>query len=103
MLANDQVPNSSYIVLAPRIGEDMQYGNHDLSYIEYPGEYDIKGIFIYAFAGKGDELNYLVKDGNHTYAFVQTEDALSNEECTADIWLFTNPHIAKTIDKMELE
>lgn len=95
--------DTKYINLALQIGPDMQYGNHDLTFIEYPGEYDINGIFLKVFAGKAGELNYLIQDGNKEYAFVQTEDALSNDEFTADTWLFTNPHIAKTLDKMELE
>ena len=102
-IAADGQRDMKYVNLALQTGPDMQYGNHDLSYIEYPGEYDVKGMFIKVFSGKGGELNYLVQDGNKSYAFVQTEDALSNDEFTAQTWVFTNPHIAKTLDKMELE
>ena len=81
----------------------MHYGDHDLNYIDYPGEYDLNNMFFDVSAGKWGELNYLIKDGNKSYAFAQTEDALNNEDFNAQYWLFTNPHIAKMLDKMELD
>ncbi len=102
-IAKDGQKDTKYVNLALQIGPDMQYGNHDLSYIDYPGEYDVKEMFIKVFAGKAGELNYLIQDGNKSYAFIQTEDALNNDEFVAQTRLFTNPHMAKTLDKMEME
>lgn len=34
---------------------------------------------------------------------MQTEDSLANDEFIADTRLFVNPHIAKALDKMEME
>lgn len=99
----DSTIEKKYITLALQTGEDMHYGNHDVTYIDYPGEYDFNGILFTVDAGKAGELNYLIKDGNKTYAFVQTEDALNDEDFNAQYWLFTNQHIAKMLDKMELE
>ncbi|MBP6085985.1 hypothetical protein KA478_02130 [Patescibacteria group bacterium] len=92
-----------YINLALQTGSDMQYGMHDLNLIDYPGEYDLQGMFFTVSPGKGGELNYLIKDGTKVYAFAQTEDALNDEDFNADYRLFTNQHIAKMLDKMELE
>jgi hypothetical protein len=99
----DGKTEKKYVNLALQTGEDMHYGDHDLNYIDYPGEYDLNGMFFNVSSGKGGELNYLINDGNKTYAFAQTEDALNNEDFNAHYWLFTNPHIAKMLDKMELE
>lgn len=102
-ITTDATIEKKYITLALQTGEDMHYGNHDVNYIDYPGEYDFTGILFTVQAGKWWELNYLIKDGTKTYAFVQTEDALNDEDFNAHYWLFTNPHIAKMLDKMELE
>lgn len=102
-ITTDGSHDTKYVNLALQTGDDMQYGNHDISFIEYPGEYDIDGLFIKVFPGKWGELNYLVQDKNKIFAFVQTEDSLANDEFVADEWLFVNPHIAKALDKMEME
>jgi hypothetical protein len=95
--------DAKYINLAVKLGDDMHYGNHETRLIDYPGEYDIDGISIHALAGKAGEMNYLIDDGQKAYAFVQTEDALNDEDFNADFRLFTDAHIAKTLDKMEME
>ncbi len=95
--------DKKYINIKMQTGQDMHYGNHDMSYIDYPGEYDLQGIFFTVTAGKGGELNYLIDDGHKAYAFVQTEDALNDEDFNADYWIYTNQHIAKTLERMELE
>ncbi|MEI7477479.1 MAG: hypothetical protein WCJ81_02945 [bacterium] len=103
-IMGESKPDKKYVNLALQTGEDMHYGDHnDLFVMDYPGEYDIHDRTFKVFAGKGGELNYLMNDGNKVYAFVQTEDALNNEEFNADYWLFAHPHISKMIDKMELE
>ena len=102
-IMTDGKPEKAYISLALQTWDDMHYGDHDLNFIDYPGEYDIQGISFNVSAGKGGELNYLIDDGSKTYAFAQTEDALNDEDFNADYWLFTNQHIAKMLDKMELE
>lgn len=102
-IMTDGQVDKKYVSLALQTGEDMHYGDHDLNFIDYPGEYDLNGMFFTVSAGKGGELNYLINDKNKTYAFAQTEDALNNEDFNADYWLFTNAHIAKMLDKMELE
>ncbi len=99
----DAKPEKEYISLALQTWDDMHYGDHDINFIDYPGEYDLKGVSFDVSAGKWWELNYLIKDGNKTYAFVQTEDALNNEDFNADYRIFSNQHIAKMLDKMELE
>ena len=102
-ITTDGSIEKKYINLALQTGEDMHYGNHDITYIDYPGEYDFKGIMFSVWTGKWGELNYLVKDGNKSYAFVQTEDALNDEDFNAQYWLFSNQHISNMLDKMELE
>lgn len=38
--------------LALQTGDDMIYGDRDISLIEYPGEYDIDGLYIRVYPGK---------------------------------------------------
>lgn len=72
--------------------------------IDYPGEYDKDEVAIKVVEDKGGALNYLLKYNNQIVAFVQSAQALDDEDFTAaKYWLYVDPFIAKTIDKMELE
>jgi hypothetical protein len=102
-MTSEDVAEEKYINCMLHLGQDMHYGKDATTLIDYPGEYDLQDIIFTVKAGKGNELNYLINDGRKTYAFVQTEDALNDEDFNADYRLFTNQHIAKMIDKMELE
>ena len=103
-ITTDGSHDAKYVNLALQTWPDMQYGNHDISFIEYPGEYDINGMYIRVYSGKWWELNYHIQeDAGKSYAFVQTEDSLANDEFIADEWIYVNPHIAKALDKMEME
>jgi hypothetical protein len=54
------VPDKKLINLSAVIGVDTRYQKLDHQLIDYPGEYDINGIGIKCFLGKGDKLNYVI-------------------------------------------
>jgi len=103
-------PDKKYVNLMVTKGEDMNYATEkekekdEPFIIDYPGEYDKDNVTIKVVADKGGALNYLLKYNNQIVAFVQSASALDDEDFTAaKYWLYTDPFIAKTIDKMELE
>lgn len=101
-------PHKSHINLMTTKGEDMHYADDDKKneefVIDYPGEYDKDEVAIKVVEDKGGALNYLLKYNNQVVAFVQSAQALDDEDFTAaKYWLYVDPFIAKTIDKMELE
>ncbi len=101
-------PHKTHINLMATKGSDMTYltgEEKDKPFIiDYPGEYDKDEVTIKVVADKGGALNYLLKYNNQTVAFVQSAQALDDEDFTnAKFWLYVDPFIAKTIDKMELE
>ncbi len=101
-------PEKNQINLMTTKGDDMRYADGDSKddtfIIDYPGEYDKEEVAIKVVADKGDALNYLLKYNNQVVAFVQSAQALDDEDFTnAKYWLYVDPFIAKTIDKMELE
>lgn len=101
-------PHKSHINLMATKGEDMRYaGGEDKDapfVIDYPGEYDKDEVAIKVVEDKGGTLNYLLKYNNQMVAFVQSVQALEDEDFTnAKYWLYVDPFIAKSLDKMELE
>ncbi len=102
------VTDKKYINLMATKGEDMTYADdkekNPTFIIDYPGEYDKDNVMIKVVADNGGALNYLLKYNNQAVAFVQSVQALDDEDFTvAKYWLYVDPFIAKTIDKMELE
>lgn len=100
--------DKKYINLMATKGEDMRYAmekEKDTPFIiDYPGEYDKDNVMIKVVADKWGALNYLLKYNNQVVAFVQSVQALDDEDFTAaKYWLYVDPFIAKTIKKMELE
>jgi len=48
-----------HVVLMPMVGEDMTYET-DIKQIDYPGEYEIQGITIKAWADAHGLLSYVL-------------------------------------------
>ena len=51
---------SGIINLQTDIGTEMAYDRGNILSIDFPGEYDIGGVLITTFLGKGDKLNHLI-------------------------------------------
>ena len=101
-------PHASHINLMTVKGEDMTYNDDSKKQwpfvIDYPGEYDKDEVSIKVVADKWGALNYLLKYNNQVVAFVQSTQALDDEDFTnAKYRLYVDPFIAKTVDTMELE
>ena len=101
-------PNKNHINLMATKGEEMRYTGENTNglpfVIDYPGEYDKDEVSIKVVEDKGGALNYLLKYNNQVVAFVQSAQALDDDDFTAANYrLYVDPFMAKTIDKMELE
>ena len=82
----------------------MKYNKVPYTIVDYPGEYDMHDIFVYAYASKDKEMSYLVQNKNQTIAIIQDKKALDEGEIdTATVFLYTDDSIADKIDKLELE
>lgn len=96
--------HNALINLASEVGEDMRYHEGEISIIEYPWEYDIKGWTIKAFVGKNNKLNYLVEGKNKKFWIIQSADVLELEEVDSmNTWLYLWDNIEKKLDQLELE
>lgn len=97
-------PDKTLINLASVIGTDTRYTKLDYQLIDYPGEYDIQGISIKCFIGKGDKLNYVIDMDKKKIWIFQSPEVLENDEVgVVSERLYTDDRVAKKIDQLELE
>lgn len=66
-----------YVTLALQCGEDVKYGQPNIHYIDYPGEYQQDSMIIICVMSKDNKLNYVIKSLNNTFAFVQDSKAVN--------------------------
>ena len=96
--------HNGLINLASEMGTDMRYHEGEITVVDYPGEYDIKGRTIKAFVGQNQKLNYLIQGNNKKFWIIQSPDVLELEEVDGmDSWLFLWESIEKKLDQLELE
>ena len=97
-------PNKKLINLSAVIWIDTRYKNLDYQLIDYPGEYDIQGMTIKCFLGKGDKLNYVIDLDKKIIWIFQSPEVLENDEVgVVNERFYTDDRVAKKIDQMELE
>lgn len=72
--------------------------------IDYPGEYDIQGVFIKVLSDRNKMLHYIIHDKNEIIALVQSPRILEEDDF-ADVQtiLYTDPKVAQKIEQLELE
>lgn len=98
------VPGEKYINLAVGKGEDIEYEELPYKLIDYPGEYDIDGVFIKCFVDKKNMLNYVITIDEKKIGIIQNAKILDNDEiCDMDLRLYTDEKIENKIDQLELE
>ncbi|USN57461.1 MAG: hypothetical protein H6766_03330 [Candidatus Peribacteria bacterium] len=73
--------------------------------ISYPGEYDIDGVQYRVWVSQDGELNYSIITASTTSVLCQTKKYLQTDELPdeVDTWIFTEPKLRDTWEKMELE
>ena len=97
-------PDKKLINLGETIGIDTRYEKVGYTLIDYPGEYDIKGVVIKCFIGKWDKLNYIINLKGKKIGLFQSPEVLANDEVgDVNTWLYTDDRIAKKLDQLELE
>lgn len=99
-----QNPVEGMINLAKEQGEAMTYTKVPYAYVDYPGEYDLQGIFIKVITGKNKLLNYIVHENDSVYALIQSPLVLEDDDF-ADVHtiIYTDDSIANKIEQLELE
>ena len=98
------VPHDKHINLALEVWEDIVRENVPYSMVEFPGEYDIRGIVIKALSGKDNKLNYLVTLNNKKYGIIQNPKILDQDEVwSMDYRLYLDENVENKIDQLELE
>lgn len=66
-----------YVTLSLSCGQDVKYGQPDIHYIDYPGEYQQDSMIIICIMSKDNKLNYVIKSLDNTFAFVQDSKAVN--------------------------
>jgi len=95
---------NKYINFATDIWADMNYSKSDFDIIDYPWEYDIKGIRIICLLWKDQKLNYLVFQKTKNFWIIQSPDILESDDVQdMEYRLYTNDSVEKKIDQLELE
>lgn len=98
------VPGDKYINLAIEKWEDVDYVELPYKLINYPGEYDINGVFIKCFVDKKNMLNYLITIGEDKVGIIQNAKILDKDEVSnMDLWLYTDEKVENKINQLELE
>ncbi|HRU50354.1 MAG TPA: hypothetical protein P5155_02510 [Candidatus Absconditabacterales bacterium] len=104
ILFGASVPHKDYINFAIEIGEDIVIEKLAYSIIEYPGEYDIDGIFIKSFGSKDGKLNYVFTINNKTIGLIQSPKILEEDDIRSlDAWLYLDDAVEKKLEQLELE
>ena len=104
ILFGASIPNKEYINLATEIWEDIVIEKLPYSIVEYPGEYDIDGVFIRSFWSKDGKLNYIITINNKTIGLVQSAKILEEDDVRSwDAWLYLDDAVEKKLEQLELE
>lgn len=92
------------INLAKEQGEAMTYTKLPYTVVDYPGEYDLQGVFIKVIADKHNLLNYIMHENDDVYAIIQSPLVLENDDF-ADVKtiIYTDDKVANKIEQLELE
>jgi len=69
-----------YINLSREKGEDLLYKPLEYYFVDYPGEYDMNGIFVKAMLGRSNKMSYILKIAQERIAIVQTTDILDRDD-----------------------
>ena len=97
-------PVEGLISLGATLGDAMKYTKSHYTHINFPGEYDINGVFVRAFVGKGDQMSYIVTIENDTYGLIQTKDVLQRDDVNdCDYRCVVDDTLVTEIEQMEFE
>lgn len=104
ILFGSSVPNSNYINFAMEIGEWIVSEKMPYPIVEYPGEYDIDGIFIKVYVAKDNKLNYVFTLNNKKIWLIQSPKILEVDGINSmDAWIYLDDSVENKIDQLELE
>lgn len=95
--------NTNNITLSPHKGPAMRYGAHDITFVDYPGEYDIHGHNVICYATDA-LLHYIIVVDDLRYAIIQDILVLQkNSFDQIDVWVVSDESIQKEVERQELE
>lgn len=84
--------------------EDVQYGEPNIRYIDYPGEYQQDNMVIICTMSKDNKLNYVIKSVKEKFAFVQDAKAANADafEGVTDVIAY-GENVSLQLQKLDLE
>jgi hypothetical protein len=81
----------------------MKYGQQDITYVDFPGEYDIHGHAVIAYATE-ELLHYIISVDDKRYAIIQDAVVIQKEDFEhIDIWVVSDEDVKREIERQELE
>lgn len=96
-------PVPGMVVLGKEIGPDVFVDHGADVVIDYPGEYEVKDLFITAFV-TGNTMHYIIKSVDGVFAIVANKSMLQNDAIgKVDLWLVADSSIVDEIKALELE
>jgi len=84
-------------------GDIMKYGEETHMHIDFPGEYDVKGVSIVCI-DSNDRLHYMVHGEWLSFCVAQHRGLLDAKNLwEAETWLVTDESIKSQLESMEME
>lgn len=104
VIFGNNMTDGKHILLKPHANADDILSKMEKNSIDFPGEYDIDGIYIKAIMGKGNEMNYFIKTKSKSFAVIQSPKILAHDELIkVNHWIFTNDKAQQKSEQLELE
>ena len=93
-----------FITCCLTCGEDVKYGEPNIRYIDYPGEYQQDSMIIICILSKDNKLNYVIKSLQDKFAFVQDAKAVNADafEGVTDVIAY-GENVSLQLQKLDLE
>ncbi len=93
-----------YINLKKTIWDEMNYKKSEEIIIDFPWEYDVRGLGIEVIEEK-DLLHFIISKEDLRFAIISHKKALSNENVNETItsWILTDEALKEHLEKNELE
>ena len=91
------------VSLSTSKGDIMKYGADAHMHIDFPGEYDVKGVSIVCIESS-ERLHFMVHGEWHSFCLAQHRSLLDSKDLEeVDTWIVTDASIKSQLEAMEME
>ncbi len=103
-LNETSVQDQQLITCSLSCGEDIKYGEPNIRYLDYPGEYQQDDFIVICIMSKENKLNYVIKSLNSIFAFVQDAKAVNADafEGVTDVIAY-GENVSLQLQKLDMQ